>query len=99
MMNVYRDPVDNWHVRTANGRCWEYSINGVVWEPSEFDWSEESSRWEDISRSYDTHTDADLAMALELAALLDDDYPFAFFAKEANYLRTEVRNALLERAS
>jgi len=52
---------------------------------------------------WDTHTDADLAMALELAQLLADDYDnMALDSSDywdiAKWLRTEVRNALLERA-
>jgi hypothetical protein len=50
----------------------------------------------------DAHTDADLAMALELANLIAIDGGgdfFSFYVAEAEWLRTEVRNALLERAS
>jgi len=48
----------------------------------------------------DPHTDADLAMALELADLIaaDSDDFFTFYSDESHWLRTEVRNALLERA-
>jgi len=50
---------------------------------------------------------ADLAMALELAQLIHDeiggdywaDNGYNGFGKIADWLRTEVRNALLERAS
>lgn len=59
---------------------------------------------------WDTHTDADLAMALELAELLEADWPLStqiigYDAQAGcsiytfDWLRTEVRNALLERAS
>ena len=55
----------------------------------------------------DSHTDADLAMALELADLMWHDWLSDLTAVEvpesaitdADWLRTEVRNALLERAS
>ena len=47
----------------------------------------------------DAHTDADLAMALDLATLIaaDTDDFFTFYCAEAEWLRAEVVNALLER--
>jgi hypothetical protein len=57
---------------------------------------------------WDTHTDADLAMALELADLVrgddchgaytDQNYDPTTRSLVDEWLRTEVRNALLERA-
>jgi hypothetical protein len=57
--------------------------------------------WQEAGNIESLHYDDDaLAMALELATLLaaDSDDFFTFYRPEAEWLRTEVRNALLERA-
>ena len=60
---------------------------------SDWDWR----KFELVKRA--RHTDADLAMALELAQLFDWEYDPDFDWIDLSYwLRTEVRNALLERA-